>query len=135
MSSSIDSDIAEKITKDAVDWTMEKMSEHVNFDKKICRLVNLNVRKVNNSWKNTRDYIGCFDRIKYSSSKQKLLNSKRDIIELKVDVPPYIYVDESGNVEFYNGRNRFANLRNANVLEMPFVVEKKDYKKLVKILK
>jgi hypothetical protein len=134
MTSSIDS-VAEKIPKEAVDWTIQKMSQHDNFDKKICRLVNLNVRKVNNSWKKTRDYIGCFESIKYSSSKLKMLNSKSDIIELKVNVPPYIYIDDNGNVDFYNGRNRFANLRNANVLEMPFVIEKKDYKKLVKILK
>ena len=127
--------VTEKIPKEAVAWTIKKMSEHDNFDKKICRLVNLNVRKINNSWKNTKDYIGCFDGIKYSSSKLKILNSKIDINELKVDVPPYIYVDDAGNVEFYNGRNRFANLRNANVLEMPFVIEKRDYKKLIKILK
>jgi hypothetical protein len=134
MTSSIDS-VAEKIPKEAVAWTIQKMSQHDNFDKKIFRLVNLNVRKVNNSWKNTRDYIGCFESIKYSSSKIKTLNSKSDIIELKVNVPPYIYIDDNGNVDFYNGRNRFANLRNANVLEMPFVIEKKDYKKLLKILK
>lgn len=134
MTSLIDS-VAEKIPKEAVAWTIQKMSQHDNFDKKIFRLVNLNVRKVNNSWKNTRDYIGCFESIKYSSSKIKTLNSKSDIIELKVNVPPYIYIDDNGNVDFYNGRNRFANLRNANVLEMPFVIEKKDYKKLLKIMK
>jgi len=134
MTSLIDS-VAEKIPKEAVAWTIQKMSQHDNFDKKIFRLVNLNVRKVNNSWKNTKDYIGCFESIKYSSSKIKTLNSKTDIIELKVTVPPYIYIDDNGNVDFYNGRNRFANLRNANVLEMPFVIEKKDYKKLLKIMK
>jgi len=134
MTSSIDY-IGEKIPKEAVAWTIKKMSEHNNFDKKICILVNLNVRKVNNSWKNTRDYIGCFESIKYSISKLKLLNSKIDIVNLKVDVPPYIYVDDACNVDFYNGRNRFANLRNANVSEMSFVIKKKDYKKLVKIFK
>lgn len=125
----------EKLPKECVNWTIQKMSDHDNFDKKICRLVNLSVKKVNKSWKNTRDYIGCFDSIKYSSSKIKMLNSKRDIIEFKVINPPYIYIDDAGNIDFYNGRNRFANLRNANVLEMPFVIEKKDYKKLVKTIK
>jgi len=134
MTSSMDY-ATEKIPKESITWTIQNMIEHDNFDKKICKLVSLNVKKVNKSWKNTRDYIGCFDSIKYFSSKLKILNSKSDIIELKVDVPPYIYLDDGGNVDFYNGRNRFANLRNANVLEMPFVIEKKDYKKLVKILK
>ena len=61
----------------------------------------------------------------------KLLNSKRDLIELKVSVPPYIYLNDHGNVDFYNGRNRFANLRDAGVKEFPFVMEAKDYKKFI----
>jgi len=59
------------------------------------------------------------------------LNSKRDIIELQVSVPPYIFLDCNGNVDFCNGRNRFANLRNAGVKKLPFVIETKDYKKIL----
>ena len=79
----------------------------------------------------TKDYIGNFDTIKYYSAKQKFLNSKRDIIELQVSVPPYIYLDSNCNIDFCNGRNRFANLRNAGVKELPFVIETKDYKKFI----
>jgi hypothetical protein len=107
--------------------TIETMCEYKNIPKK-CKLVIINTNKINNSWKQTKDYIGNFDSIKYYSAKQKFLNSKKDIIELKVSVPPYIYLDSNGNIDFCNGRNRFANLRNAGVKEMPFVIETKDYK-------
>ena len=110
--------------------TIETMCEYNNIPKK-CKLVIINTNKINNSWKKTKDYIGNFDTIKYYSAKQKFLNSKRDIIELKVSVPPYIYLDSNGNIDFCNGRNRFANLRNAGVKEMPFVIETKDYKKFI----
>jgi hypothetical protein len=110
--------------------TIEYMLEYKNIPKK-CKLVILNTKKINNSWKKTKDYIGNFDTIKYYGAKQKLLNSKKDIMELKVSVPPYIYLDSNGNVDFCNGRNRFANLRNAGVKEIPFVIETKDYKKII----
>jgi hypothetical protein len=110
--------------------TIETMCEYKNIPKK-CKLVIINTNKINNSWKQTKDYIGNFDSIKYYSAKQKFLNSKKDIIELKVSVPPYIYLDSNGNIDFCNGRNRFANLRNAGVKEMPFVIETKDYKKFI----
>jgi len=110
--------------------TIETMCEYKNIPKK-CKLVIINTNKINNSWKQTKDYIGNFDSIKYYSAKQKFLNSKKNIIELKVSVPPYIYLDSNGNIDFCNGRNRFANLRNAGVKEMPFVIETKDYKKFI----
>ena len=110
--------------------TIATMYEYKNIPNK-CKLVTIDTKKINNSWKKTKDYIGNFDTIKYYSAKQKFLNSKRDIIELQVSVPPYIYLDSNGNIDFCNGRNRFANLRNAGVKEMPFVIETKDYKKFI----
>jgi hypothetical protein len=110
------------------------MSEYKNIPKK-CRLVIIATTKIDNSWKKTKDYIGKFDTIKYYGAKQKLLNSKKDIMELKVSVPPYIYLDGDGNIDFCNGRNRFANLRNAGVKEMPFVIESADYKRFISIKK
>lgn len=101
--------------------TIEMMSEYTNIPRK-CRLVTIDTKKIDNSWKNTKDYIGKFGTIQSYGSKQKLLNSKKDIMELKVSVPAYIYLD---------GRNRFANLRNAGVKQMPFVIESKDYKRFI----
>ena len=121
----------ENIPADKITHTITLMTNYNDLPKK-CKLVNINVNKINNSWKRTKDYIGKFETIKYYSSKQKLLNSKKDLIELKVSIPPYIYLDNNGNVDFCNGRNRFANLRDAGVKEMPFVIETKDYKKFIK---
>lgn len=120
----------EIIPTDKITHIITLMTNYKDLPKK-CKLVIINVNKINNSWKRTKDYIGKFNTIKYDSSKQKLLNSKKDLIELKVSIPPYIYLDNNCNVDFCNGRNRFANLRNAGVKEMPFVIETKDYKKFI----
>jgi hypothetical protein len=122
--------LQQMIPVDKIRNTITIMSEYKDIPKK-CRLVILDTNKIDNSWKKTKDYIGKFDTIKYDSAKQKLLNSKKDIIELKVSVPPYIYLDNNGNIDFCNGRNRFANLRNAKVKEIPFVIETKDYKRFL----
>ena len=106
------------------------MCEYKDIPKN-CKLVIIDTKKIDNSWKKTKDYIGKFDTINYYSAKQKFLNSKRDILELKVSVPPYIFLDSNGNIDFCNGRNRFANLRNAGVKKIPFVIENKDYKKII----
>jgi len=120
----------QNIPSDKVRETINIMSMYRDVPKK-CKLVMINVKQINNSWKRTKDYIGKFDTINYYGSKQKLLNSKRDIIELKVFVPPYIFLDCNGNIDFCNGHNRFANLRDAGAKEMPFVIETKDYKKFM----
>jgi len=118
------------IPYDAILRTIAVMREYKDLPKK-CKLVIINTKKINNSWKKTKDYIGKFDAIKYCSAKQKFLNSKKDITELRVSVPPYIYTDDGGNIDFCNGRNRFANLRDAGVKEMPFVMETRDYKRFI----
>ena len=69
--------------------TIATMYEYKNIPNK-CKLVTIDTKKINSSWKKTKDYIGNFDTIKSYGAKQKLLNSKRDIMELKVSVPPYI---------------------------------------------
>ena len=120
----------QNIPTDKITDTIAIMCKYKNIPKK-CRLVMIDSKKIDNSWKKTKDYIGKFDTIKYYGAKQKLLNSKKDIMELQVSVPPYIYLDSNGNIDFCNGRNRFANLRNAGVKEMPFVIESKDYKKFL----
>lgn len=116
--------LQEIIPNDKIADTIIIMSKYNDIPKK-CKLVIIDTKKIDNSWKKTKDYIGKFDTIKYYGAKVKMLNSKKDIIELKVSVPPYIYLDSNGNIDFCNGRNRFANLRNAGVKEMPFVIEKR----------
>ena len=122
------------IPDDKIRHTITTMSNYKDLPNK-CKLVIINTNKIDNSWKRTKDYIGKFNTIKSYNSKQKLLNSKKDLIELKVSVPPYIYLDTNGNIDFCNGRNRFANLRDSGVKEMPFVIETKDYKKFISAFK
>jgi hypothetical protein len=122
--------LKQTIPSDKITTTLQIMSEYKDIPPK-CRLVRIDTTKIDNSWKKTKDYIGKFDAIQYYSAKQKLLNSKKDIMELKVSVPPYIYLDANGHIDFCNGRNRFANLRNHGVKEMYFVIENKDYKKFM----
>ena len=118
------------IPADKITQTVTIMANYKDLPNK-CKLVIINVNKIDKSWKKTKDYIGKFETIKSYTSKQKLLNSKKDLIELKVSVPPYIYLDNNGNIDFCNGRNRFANLRDSGVKDMPFVIETKDYKKFI----
>jgi hypothetical protein len=125
--------IHQKIPIDKIKDTISVMCEYKEIPNN-CKLVIIDTAQIDNSWKKTNNYIGRFDTIKYYSAKQKLLNSKKDIIELKVSVPPYIFLDCDGNIDFCNGRNRFANLRNCGVKEIPFVIGTKDYKKLNKKL-
>jgi hypothetical protein len=120
----------QNIPPDKIKETILVMREYKDIPKK-CKLVIIDTKKIDNSWKKTKDYIGKFDTLPYYSAKQKMLNSKRDIIDLQVSVPPYIFLDVNGNIDFCNGRNRFANLRNAGVKELPFVIETKDYKKFL----
>ena len=121
------------IPADKITHTIITMSNYKDLPKN-CKLAIIHVNDIDSSWRETKDYIGNFNTIKSYCSKQKLLNSKKDLIELKVNVPPYIYLDNNGNIDFCNGRNRFANLRNSGVREMPFVIETKDYKKFMKRL-
>jgi hypothetical protein len=121
------------IPTDKITYTIETMSKYNDLPKK-CKLAIMNVNDIDDSWKKTRDYIGNFNTIKSYCSKQKLLNSMKDLFELKVNVPPYIYLNNDGNIDFCNGRNRFANLRDSGVKNMPFVIETKDYKKFIKRL-
>jgi len=119
---------------DKISHTINIMSNYTDIPRK-CKLVIINVNDIDKSWKLTKDYIGNLNDLKSFGSKQKLLNSKQDLIELKVTVPPYIYLDDNNHIEFCNGRNRFANLRDSGVKKMPFVIETKDYKKFVRLVK
>jgi len=122
--------LTQNISPDQIKHTITCMSNYKELPKK-CKLVLIDIKQIDNSWKKTKDHIGKFGTIKYYSAKQKLLNSKRDLIELKVTTPPYIYLDENGNIDFCNGRNRFSNLRDAGVKKMPFVMETKDYNRFI----
>ena len=45
---------------------------------------------------------------------------------MKVEKPPIIYLTDNNNIEFINGRHRFANLRDMKCIEMPFIIYKNE---------
>ena len=120
------------------------LKEYVNTDELISVIKNykcnnyeiieeFNIQKINNNWKKSSSYIDKYDNLLYSHVKAKYLGSRRDLINLRVYKPPIIVINFDGQIEFENGRNRFANLRDLGVKFMPFIVYKEDLAEIKKI--
>ena len=79
-------------------------------------------------WKNSSTYITPFcSNCKSSKAQAKFINSKKDMIKNDVKIPPQPYIDDYSkpySLEFTNGRNRFANLRDSGIKEIPILIEK-----------
>lgn len=84
------------------------------------------MEKIDNNWKHSTSYIDNYNNLLYSNDKAKYLGSRMDLINLRVVEPPTITLNCDGQIEFENGRNRFANLRDLGVKIMPFIVYKED---------
>ena len=118
-----------------VEWFLKEgySKKDANDYKEI--IVNGNVNQIDELWKKTELYIKPF------SNTKKYINSKKDIIDGKVDIPPIIAINDlddndldKSNLKliFENGRNRFANLRDAGVENMPIIIanyQMKSFKK------
>ena len=52
---------------------------------------------------------------------------------MKVDKPPFINLTDCNNIEFIDGRNRFANLRDLKCLYMPFIIYKNEKEIICKL--
>ena len=74
-----------------------------------------NVSKIDKLWKQTMSYVD-------GTITKKLVNSKSDILNGKVEEPPFIGFDMSDNLTFENGRHRFANLRDSGVKTIPILI-------------
>jgi len=95
--------------------------DNENYDEEFkIIIITCNINKINKSWKNSSLYISTnlFD----IENKQKYIQSRKDLFNMKVDKPPFIYLNENNDIEFINGRHRFANLRDMNCIYMPFIV-------------
>ena len=93
------------------------------------KIIIVNVKIIDNLWKNTDLYIEPY------SFTEKYINSKKDILQLneKVKNPPEIHLDINNNIVFINGRHRFANLRDNNVINIPVIIFKKEIPKFKKL--
>ena len=97
------------VEQETIDYCLKKFKEYVPKKDETLRIVN--VEKINNLLKKDKYmYISeIYEEIKY---KNKYLNSKKDLLEKKIEIPPIIYYDkEQDLIKFENGRHRFSNLR------------------------
>ena len=102
-------------------------------------IVEGDVFAIDKLWKNDSDvYINRKLEGGYKDNRElaKYMNSKKDIMEGKVEIPPIMWIRISKQIteiRFTNGRNRFANLRDVGIKTIPIVIEKKqlgDFRKL-----
>lgn len=91
------------------------------------KLFNLSVKKVNDSWKNDKNYyiqpngVGGIGK-RYNRFKE-FLNSDPDVI-----YAPVVHIDEDGNIHFDNGRHRFAVFRDIGYKTLPISISKQSIK-------
>lgn len=89
-------------------------------------IVVLDTQKVNKSLEKTELYLSCYNKLSSICDKAKYLSSRSNIIENIVYDPPKITINDDKNIEFLNGRNRFANLRDLGEKYIPFVIHNTD---------
>lgn len=90
------------------------------------KVVFLDVNKVNLDWVDHDNYNLTFNDLKYDTLKSKYLKSREDLLNDRVTSPPHITIIDDNNIMFYNGRNRFANLRDCGALKLPFIIDEHD---------
>jgi hypothetical protein len=97
-----------------------------------------NIKKIDNLWKrgNPSFYLEPYTKT------EKYINSKKDILNKKVDIPPQINIIledsllSSGKVpyiQFTSGRHRFSNLRDSGAFSIPIIIYKEDLYKFQKL--
>ena len=107
-------------------------NDNENYDKEFETIITTcNINKINNSWKKSLLYIS--SNILEIENKYKYFKSKDDLFNMKVDKPPFINLTDCNNIEFIDGRNRFANLRDLNCLYMPFIIYKNEKEIICKL--
>lgn len=117
------------VEQEIIDDCIEKLKKYKTGNDEILKIVKIN--KINNLWKKDKDmYISeIYEEIKY---KNKYLNSKKDLLEKKIEIPPIIYYDEEKDlIIFVNGMHRFSNLRDLGCKEISVIV--RDNKTIKKI--
>ena len=120
-----------------VEQTLSKMRAYVPSRGDI--IVEVDVLAIDSLWKNDPSmYIN--PKIAGDDNDEraikKFINSKKDIMEGKVTIPPIIYLntyDKVIDIRFQNGRNRFSNLRDSGVRTMPVAISKSQLSKFKKL--
>lgn len=111
-------------TADQIATMIGKMVQHKPPEH--CTVLLLDVAKVNAGWKLDGSlYLPKYEDMAPQDHK-KFINSRRDLLTLKVTKPPHINIAEDGTIGVLDGRNRFCNLRTWEVKIMPFIVYNDD---------
>ncbi|MFW6129951.1 MAG: hypothetical protein ACOC56_02130 [Atribacterota bacterium] len=90
-------------------------------------IVEVDVKKIDNNWKNDIFYIG--NEFKINNKYRQSFNYINKYNKCAV---PHIGFDSSGIVGFYDGRHRFAVLRDMGIKKIFVAVFYKDLDRLVK---
>ena len=117
-------DITKNIIDNMSNYDVSYDNENYESEYKIM-IIFCNINKINNSWKKSLLYIT--SNISELENKDKYIQSKKDLLSMKVEKPPFIYLTDDNNIEFIDGRHRFANLRDMNCKKMPFIIYKTEY--------
>jgi hypothetical protein len=106
--------------KFVVDPSFEKFYDE-DDDLEYRRLVNVNTAKLNNAWSHSNLYIGSGGtnqiKTRYQQFGQWINSTNEPIIASTVGV------DHNGSVSFYNGRHRFAWLRDNGMKAIPVAMD------------
>ncbi len=90
-------------------------------------IVNGSVDKINQMWKQSDPLLYISENFEEIANKQKYLQSRRNLLNYIVDIPPIVGVHEKEQtLGFSNGRNRFANLRDMGATTIPIIINTED---------
>jgi hypothetical protein len=135
-----------KRNQDFIETNIHLLQTHINTEQIINTLklykckkgytkVILDTTKVNNNWKKSKFHLTNYENLPYLNDKAKYLGSRKNLIDGNVIEPPTIKINNEGNIEFENGRNRFANLRDLGVKFIPFIICKKELNSIKECLR
>jgi hypothetical protein len=78
-------------------------------------------------------YTSSFESVKQPNDKAIYLATLQNLLQMKVEKPPSIYLDLNHRILFEEDIHVFANLRRSGVRYMPFFVYKSDVQRLVEL--
>jgi hypothetical protein len=110
-----------------------RMKETTSKDRDYELLENVDIKTFDILWSYSDFYLSRrFEEIK---QKSKYINSRRDLMKMRIDQPPFIEVLPYGMVEILNGRNRFANMRDLKFKKIPLMMKREHISPLLKMIK
>jgi cell division protein ZapA (FtsZ GTPase activity inhibitor) len=123
--------LSQTVDNNIIEQTINSMKNSSKRENEICVMLKINV--IYECSKLSSNFLDSFNNMKLYD-KPKYLNSRIDLLNLKINRAPDISFTKNNIVNFYNGRNRFLNLRDLGLSEMPFILTEKSYKNYIKYI-